>query len=287
MWRKATIGGLAALAIVAGGAGVTIAHAAQTSDRPDRRDRRSDRHRRHPRPAPRGRRPRLHGPTRAGRDAAKQILGKVKDFQHAEWVTKGDGNTYVTHEAILGEVTAVSATSITVKSTDGTSMTFAVTADTKVHQRQKGVDDDADHRGRQDRSDRPRRRREVTGPDRQEHRRPRDLTHRASRFQPGVLPSFGRPSAPETRYCAGLEREAVGLGPVGRRCTPLPELAPARSSGRCRRAAFEHGEVAYEGVGVAGAMPVVFVGWADENGVTGAHTQHSARRGCRRGRRPR
>ena len=71
-------------------------------------------------------------------DFAKHILGKVKDFQHAEWVTKGDGNTYVTHEAILGQVTAVSSTSITVKSTDGTSMTFAVTADTKVHQRQKG-----------------------------------------------------------------------------------------------------------------------------------------------------
>ena len=34
MWRKATIGGLAALAIVAGGAGVTIAHAAQTSTGP-------------------------------------------------------------------------------------------------------------------------------------------------------------------------------------------------------------------------------------------------------------
>ena len=34
MWRKATIGGLAALAIVAGGAGVTIAQAAQTSDVP-------------------------------------------------------------------------------------------------------------------------------------------------------------------------------------------------------------------------------------------------------------
>ena len=68
--------------------------------------------------------------------AAKQILGKVKDFQHAEWVTKGDNNTYVTHEAILGQVTAVSSTSVTVKSTDGTSMTFAVTADTKVHQRQ-------------------------------------------------------------------------------------------------------------------------------------------------------
>ena len=75
---------------------------------------------------------------KAGRDFAKHILGRVKDFQHAEWVTKGDGNTYVTHEAILGEVTAVSSTSITVKSTDGTSMTFAVTADTKVRQRQKG-----------------------------------------------------------------------------------------------------------------------------------------------------
>ena len=73
---------------------------------------------------------------KGGRVAAKQILGKVKDFQHAEWVTKGDNNTYVTHEAILGQVTAVSSTSITVKSTDGTSMTFAVTADTKVHQRQ-------------------------------------------------------------------------------------------------------------------------------------------------------
>ena len=63
-------------------------------------------------------------------------IWKVKDFQHAEWVTKGDSNTYVTHEAILGEVTAVSSSSITVRSTDGTSMTFAVAAGTKVHQRQ-------------------------------------------------------------------------------------------------------------------------------------------------------
>jgi hypothetical protein len=74
---------------------------------------------------------------KGGRVAAKQILGKVKDFQHADWVTKGDGATYVTHEAILGEVTAVSSTSITVKSTDGTSMTFAVNADTTIHQRPK------------------------------------------------------------------------------------------------------------------------------------------------------
>jgi hypothetical protein len=131
MWRKATIGGLAALAIVAGGAGVTIAHAAQTSNVPSVAT--AD-----PTPAPSPSPTATTGKAdKGGRVAAKQILGRVKDFQHAEWVTKGDRNTYVTHEAILGEVTSVSSTSITVKSTDGTSMTFAVTADTKVHQRQK------------------------------------------------------------------------------------------------------------------------------------------------------
>ena len=72
-----------------------------------------------------------------GRVAARQILGRLKGFQHAEWVTKGDGNTYVTHEAILGQVQTVSATSITVTSTDGTSMTFVVNDQTKVRQRAK------------------------------------------------------------------------------------------------------------------------------------------------------
>ena len=133
MWRKATIGGLAALAIVAGGAGVTIAQAAQTSDVPNVTT--AD-----PTPTPSPSKTAPPGKAgRAGRDVAKHILGWAKDFQHAEWVTKGDGNTYVTHEAILGEVTAVSSTSITVKSTDGTSMTFVVTADTKVRQRPKGA----------------------------------------------------------------------------------------------------------------------------------------------------
>jgi hypothetical protein len=137
MWRKATIGGLVALAIVAGGAGVTIAHAAQTSTGPTVATADPT-----PSPSPTGqpaKAPKADKADKAGRVAAKQILGRVKDFQHAEWVTKGDGTTYVTHEAILGAVTAVSSTSITVKSADGTSMTFAVTADTKVHQRPKGA----------------------------------------------------------------------------------------------------------------------------------------------------
>ena len=135
MWKKATIGGLAALAIVAGGAGVTIAHAAQTTTSPTVAT--AD-----PTPSPTGsatKAAKAGKGDKAGRIGAKQILGKVKDFQHAEWVTKGDGTTYVTHEAILGQVTAVSSTSITVKSTDGTSMTFAVTADTTVHQRPKSA----------------------------------------------------------------------------------------------------------------------------------------------------
>jgi hypothetical protein len=132
MWRKATIGGLAALAIVAGGVGVTIAQAAQTSNAPTvaAADPTAT-----PTPSPTATTGRAGKADKTARDVARRILGKVKDFQHAEWVTKGDGNTYVTHEAILGEVTAVSSSSITVRSTDGTSMTFAVTADTKVHQR--------------------------------------------------------------------------------------------------------------------------------------------------------
>jgi hypothetical protein len=135
MWRKATIGGLAALAIVAGGAGVGIAHAAQSSAAPTVATA-APTGTATPSPTTTGKPTKGAKGDKAGRVAAKQILGKVKDFQHAEWVTKGDGSTYVTHEAILGQVTAVSATSITVKSTDGTSMTFAVTADTKIHQRQ-------------------------------------------------------------------------------------------------------------------------------------------------------
>ncbi len=129
-------GGVVALALVAGGAGMAIAHAQGTAS-----------------PAaatatPTGTATSTASPTgkpakgskaanaaKGDKVAAKQILGKVKDFQHAEWVTKGDANAYVTHDAILGQVSAVSSTAITVKSADGTSMTFAVNADTTVHQR--------------------------------------------------------------------------------------------------------------------------------------------------------
>lgn len=128
MWTKATVfSGVAAVALVAGGAGVAIAHAQGAAPTVAAAD---------PTPSP--------SPTpsaspkvgKEGRDAARQILGRLKDFQHAEWVTKGEANAYITHEAILGQIQAVSSTSITVASSDGTSMTFAVDDQTKIRQRQ-------------------------------------------------------------------------------------------------------------------------------------------------------
>ena len=46
-----------------------------------------------------------------------------------------DGTANVTHDAIHGTVSSVSATSISVKASDGYSLTFAVNADTKVRVR--------------------------------------------------------------------------------------------------------------------------------------------------------
>lgn len=80
----------------------------------------------------------------AGTGAAKAKAGHAKRSElrralHATWVTKGKGSTsYVTHDAIRGQVTAVSATSITVKAADNVSETFAVNSTTKVHTRAAG-----------------------------------------------------------------------------------------------------------------------------------------------------
>jgi hypothetical protein len=132
MWTKATVlGGVAAVALVAGGAGMAIASAQGTAG-PDVATV-SPTGDPSPTVSPSA------NPAKAGkidRDDLKQILGRLKDFQHAEWVTTGDANAYVTHEAILGEIRSVSSTSITVASSDGTSMTFAVNDQTKVRQRQ-------------------------------------------------------------------------------------------------------------------------------------------------------
>jgi 2-C-methyl-D-erythritol 4-phosphate cytidylyltransferase len=47
-------------------------------------------------------------------------------------VSQKKDKTFVTHDAIRGQVTAVSATSISVKAADGVTQTYVVTADTVV-----------------------------------------------------------------------------------------------------------------------------------------------------------
>lgn len=80
--------------------------------------------------------------TKAGKAAKSKharregLAKRLEQVSHAQWVAK-DGKTgvFVTHDAVRGTVSAVSAGSITVKATDGTSETFTVTSATKVHVR--------------------------------------------------------------------------------------------------------------------------------------------------------
>lgn len=59
---------------------------------------------------------------------------------HGEFVVKqSDGSGYQTVATQVGEVTAVSSSSITVKSEDGYSRTYAVTADTLVNSTRDGI----------------------------------------------------------------------------------------------------------------------------------------------------
>ena len=81
--------------------------------------------------------------TGAQAGAAKGKLAKRSELRralHATWVTKdGKGSTtYITHDAIRGDITAVSATSITVKAADNVSETFVVNSTTKIHTRTAG-----------------------------------------------------------------------------------------------------------------------------------------------------
>ena len=77
-------------------------------------------------------------PALAGPDGnRKRLRAKLLHALHATWVTDGAKGP-VTHQAIRGEVTAVSGTSITVKAKDGFSLTFSVTKHTTVRQRAKG-----------------------------------------------------------------------------------------------------------------------------------------------------
>lgn len=58
---------------------------------------------------------------------------------HGTFVTKGKDNTFVTHDVARGTVSAVSATSISVKTADGLTETYAVGNATKVRSHAKGA----------------------------------------------------------------------------------------------------------------------------------------------------
>ena len=72
--------------------------------------------------------------TPAKKHAKRTSLAKrLSRVSHAQWVSKdAKTGTFVTHDAVRGEVTAAAAGSITIKATDGTSETFVVTGSTKV-----------------------------------------------------------------------------------------------------------------------------------------------------------
>jgi hypothetical protein len=59
---------------------------------------------------------------------------------HGEFVVEKDGGGYQTVATQRGEVTAVSKDSITVKSADGYSKTYLITADTLVNATRDGID---------------------------------------------------------------------------------------------------------------------------------------------------
>ena len=70
------------------------------------------------------------------RDGKHGRFGRMPRGLHGEWVVRGEEEgQYITVVGVRGEVTAVSATSITVKAEDGYSATFAVNGDTGVRGR--------------------------------------------------------------------------------------------------------------------------------------------------------
>lgn len=71
------------------------------------------------------------------KDDRKGLRARMLRALHGTWVTESK-NGPVTHQAVRGEVTAVTATSITVRAKDGFSLTYTVGADTKVRERSQG-----------------------------------------------------------------------------------------------------------------------------------------------------
>ena len=71
--------------------------------------------------------------TKAGKHEG---LDRLRRAVHATWVSENKkAKSFTTHDAIRGQVSAVSPTSITVRAADGVSETYVLNPDTKVHTR--------------------------------------------------------------------------------------------------------------------------------------------------------
>ncbi len=69
-----------------------------------------------------------------GKNRRAALRAALRRVAHAEFVTRGtDG--FVQHDAVRGEVTSVSATSISVRAADGYPATFSVSDTTRVRKR--------------------------------------------------------------------------------------------------------------------------------------------------------
>jgi hypothetical protein len=126
MWKTIAIAG--ATAVVIGGAGTAAMAASGT-----------------PTPAPSGS-PSSSASLNPGDGSAaatdntqarrRLAVNRLRGAVHATWVSQNKKTgTFTTHETIRGQVTAVSATSITVRAADSVSETYLLNASTKVHSR--------------------------------------------------------------------------------------------------------------------------------------------------------
>ncbi|MDP9094928.1 MAG: hypothetical protein M3N95_18820 [Actinomycetota bacterium] len=111
MWKKIAIGG--AIAAAALGTG-TAALATSTGSTPS-------------------------SPASSASSAKHPGMGFARRALHGQWVTgKAGSSTFVTHDLIKGDVSAVSGSSITVTARDKTAQTYVVNSATKVRQRSAG-----------------------------------------------------------------------------------------------------------------------------------------------------
>jgi len=79
-------------------------------------------------------------PGKPGKGPGRHGMFGMGGALHGEFVVEKEGGGYQTVATQTGEVTAVSKESITVKSADGYSKTYTVTADTLVNAARDGID---------------------------------------------------------------------------------------------------------------------------------------------------